>query len=537
MVLYIEMSNPPPMKSTPKDILLVLIFQLVLSFYVWSQHPVMAFSTTYTATTSSILSYTNTPAPSSGTFSGCASTSYNYSFNNGTTNALRLLNITANSRNYFIANAAATIKLRRVNNTSVTGDRNIIFLESTTSVSGCATPREFNFKSPYRDAMESFLNNNYINQGTDNVFTNASNGDGNNNNIERVDVIFPSGLSSSNTQEAGFALFDRGNNNNHDGFRIAAITSLDVAGDPAGFGSLITCVRGNGANNGSWGHPSLANGNINLSVYVMRKESGELNLRSSAAITQEIGGVFFSFNNLGVSAGQTIYGYSLFGPDGLANPTNAQLLNINNSTVYPTGTTETAGGGLDLIAINASFSTGAPVLPVNISLFEGKVVNNQSVFNWKLENINSYSQLELQKSEDGTNFLSVMKQGNEEVESRGIFRDAERKGENFYRLKLVTGAGISYSSIIKLKSLTEKKYKIFPTILIAGQPIYLEGFEDGIKTALFTYMDGRTLKLSLHVSNGKAYIYETKNLLKQPHVLSVLNNNGQIIASAFIIMH
>jgi hypothetical protein len=41
-----------------------------------------------------------------------------------------------------------------------------------------------------------------------------------------------------------------------------------------------------------------------------------------------------------------------------ANPTSAQLLNLNDAAVYPTGTTEAQGGGLDLISVNTFSATG-----------------------------------------------------------------------------------------------------------------------------------------------------------------------------------
>ncbi len=202
-----------------------------------------------------------------------------------------------------------------------------------------------------------------LNQGTDNVFTNASNGDGNNNNIERVDVLFPSGLNTTSPAQAGFAIFDRGNNFQHDPFRIAAITSMDAQGNPTSFGAVKTCVGGNGSNsNGSWGHPSQANGNKQLASYVLRKDVSDLFLRASSNVNQELGGVFYSFADLGIKAGQALYGYALLGPDGLASPTTAQLLDLGNTAVYPIQTTEAVGGGLDLVAVNTVFQTGSYVV-------------------------------------------------------------------------------------------------------------------------------------------------------------------------------
>ncbi|WP_431216687.1 hypothetical protein ACQ86N_20205 [Puia sp. P3] len=272
------------------------------------------------------------------------------------------------------------VRLRRVDNAAVTGSRNIVYME-TTALSAIACPLgiPLAFKPSYVDSMELLLAGGAINQGTDNLFTNASNGDGNNNNIERVDVIFSGGLSTSSPPQAGFAIFDRGANNQHDPFRIVAITSLDANGDPDGFGAVKTCTGGNGSNNGSWGHPSTAQGNKQFACYVLRKDVADLRLRASSNVNQEIGGVFYTFADLGISAGQPLYGYALLGPDGTASPTTAQLLNLGNSSVYPTTTTEAAGGGLDLVAVNSVFATGGyVVLPVNIIAFTGQVQDGQA---------------------------------------------------------------------------------------------------------------------------------------------------------------
>ncbi|HYC27791.1 MAG TPA: hypothetical protein VEB42_03230, partial [Chitinophagaceae bacterium] len=187
-----------------------------------AQSPINIFSAEYVSGTTTVSSYTATPAPGSSAFSSCSSANFSYTFNNGTSNNLRLTGIVANARNYFIANTESSVKLRRVNNANATGNKNIIFLESVTSPAAtCPGNSSIDFKSPYQDDLEQFLNVNFINQGTDNLFTNTGNGDGNMNNIERVDVIHANGLATSSPVDAGFAVLDRGNNNGHDGFRIA----------------------------------------------------------------------------------------------------------------------------------------------------------------------------------------------------------------------------------------------------------------------------------------------------------------------------
>lgn len=513
---------------------------VLLSSQLFAQSPVVALSATYVSTSTSVSSYVNTPAPNSNSFTSCSSTNYTYTYNNGSSNALKLLNITVGAKNFFISNTTpATIKLRRVNNVNVTGQRSIIFLESTVSpTSNCPSSNRFDFKSPYNDVMENFLNNNYINQGTDNIFTNASNSDGNNNDIERVDVIFSSGLMASSTTDAGFAIFDRGNNNAHDPFRIAAITSLDVNGDPASFGAVKTCVGGNGSNNGSWGHPSIANGNVNLAVYVMRKEETETQLRASAAINQQLGGVFFSFADLGIAANQKIYGYALLGPDGTANPTSSQLLNINDATVYPTNTTEGAGGGLDMVAVNAIFSTGGNVLAVDETMISGKVEKDNVTINWSIRNAAFNSIVSLEKSENARDFFSVYTIPASDF-TKGSFTEKSKKGEVYYRLKIKPAIGSYYfSNVIKLNVQNVSSLQLYPNRLSPNQVFVIENVEDGTYKALFCSSDGKTISGMLNIQSGRATINQLQNNLSAGmYWLNLVGKNNELYKAGKIVIN
>jgi len=349
--------------GTPLTFGLLLLALLGYSGALTAQSPITAFSAYYQSNPGTVGLYTSLPV-SIGSFSGCASKLYTYTFGNGASNQYKLNSFNANGNTYFVAPASASaVRLRRVNNSQVTGTRNIVYMETAASTAtACPSGTNLNFKPPYMDGMEDLLAAGVLNQGTDNLFTNASNGDGNNNNVERVDVIFAGGLNTNSPTQAGFAIFDRGNNNAHDGFKIAAITSLDAAGNPAGFGPVKTCVAGNGSNNGSWGHPSTVNGNKQLAYYVMRKDMPDTWLKASSSGNQELGGVFYTFADLGITAGQHLYGYALLGPDGIATPGSSQLLDLNDASVYPTQTTEASGGGLDLVAVNTVFATGSYVV-------------------------------------------------------------------------------------------------------------------------------------------------------------------------------
>ena len=234
---------------------------------------------------------------------------------------------------YFAINELADrIELRRVDNGGTTGDRHIIFFEEEPSPSsGSAT---FSLKPEYVATMEEALRSRFINRGSDNVFANQ--GGDNINNIERIDYIFEDGITvPTDNDEQGFLVLERGGN---DDFNIAPITSLDTNDDPDGYGTVIA------ASLADWVDSSTS-----LDTDVLNGFNGNL-FETADVGNQAIAGMFFSFADLGLSAGDTVYGYSLAGGDATTNSTN--FVNFTNSSYFPTNTDDTSNGegGLDLVA-------------------------------------------------------------------------------------------------------------------------------------------------------------------------------------------
>ena len=507
------------MKPCPLYSLTVFLAGILCQPALRGQAPITAFSASYIAASSAVNNYIAQPALSSGAFNGCSSTSYLYTFSNGVSNQYRLNNFIANGNTFFIAPAsAATIKLRRVNNANASGNRSIVYMESTSaSATACPLPATLNLAPPYIDVMETVLSAGMLNQGTDNIFTNAANGDGNNNNIERVDILFAGGLNTASPTEAGFAIFDRGADYQHDPFRIAAITSLDANGDPASFGAVKICIAGNGSNNnGSWGHPAVtANGNKQFAAYVMRKDAADPYLRVSSDVNQEIGGVFFSFADLGIAGGQPLYGYALLGPDGTANPSSAQLLNLNNAAIYPTQTTEAQGGGLDLVAVNTVFATGSYiVLPVQIGSFTGSMQNGATQLQWSLDNAAGNEQVALERSADGVVFSSIYTDPLNDAGplTTATYTDHPAGGATtwYYRLVLTVSSGqVSYSKALALQGDqpgSGAAWEVYPTAAARAQSLTLHGLTDGSYMATFYDFAGNAWKENILIQDKQARI-------------------------------
>ena len=190
----------------------------------------------------------------------------------------------------------------------------------------------------------SLLLNNNVAGGSDNTFANGTTvQDG---NIERLDFVFTGGLTA--TAGLGFAVFERGAINVHDGFKIAVITGWDAVNNvPTAYGTL----KGQA---GNWGSTNVVDPGFSYTLF--RYNQGD-NITTATANTetgtQGIGGVFFTLADLGITPGTKIYGYSLFGYDVTDGGNSANLINYNNATYFPIATTNATGtGGIDLATIN-----------------------------------------------------------------------------------------------------------------------------------------------------------------------------------------
>ncbi|MEM1042529.1 MAG: SdrD B-like domain-containing protein [Bacteroidota bacterium] len=184
------------------------------------------------------------------------------------------------------------------------------------------------------------LGSRVINRGSNNTFDNAR-GASISSNVERVDFLFATGLSTSSAAlaGAGFPVFERSGGN---AFGIAAITALDRSGAPDGYGPLVLVTNNNTAVSPAFSPVSF------------EQEDGETALEPTGQSgAQDVKGVFVSLADLGVAAGQTIYGYSLFGED---TPPSADLVDYASFPKTEDGGADLVGGGQFFVATNIVFA-------------------------------------------------------------------------------------------------------------------------------------------------------------------------------------
>ncbi len=262
-----------------------------------------------------------------------AGTTYDVKFDVGSQNNLYLSGFEIAGESFNFVLLADVINLERVDNSVTTGKLQIVLYEEE-SIAGT----NVFLKPNYGMTMEDSLRSPIVNRGADNVFCNIGDGNGNNNNIQRIDYVFPDGFPVfNNIHQRGFLIMDRGGN---DQFKIAAITGLDINGLPSTFMDPVSVLDSDFGDSG-----------ITIDTVVMRgyTEGGDAQKPSANVGVQPLTGVFISWQSLGLQTNDYIYGYSLAANDVTTN--GAYWTQVANTNYFPTNTTSgSAYGGLDLIS-------------------------------------------------------------------------------------------------------------------------------------------------------------------------------------------
>lgn len=349
---------------------------LIGSLFFISAAPVAAAGTAITSVTATYDNATGTGGDYSVTRyvnSGLGDANDPYNSPTGTYNIqhqlsggnLRIQSFNIMTTTYQPAEAPDRIVLRRVNNAFVSGDHQLVWYERGPGDPDPVTAGVRRVKpTAITGPMDNLPFGNVINKGVDNLFANSLSNS--TNNIERVDIIFTPGLTPilENLTTHGFLIMDRGMN---DPFRIAAITGLDGSNNPASFGALQNVPAS------AWG-PS---GIIGMRAVVFRREPAMTELRPIVNVTNDIGGVFVSMGELGISAGQTFYGYSLFADD-----VDSGTDDLLDPSTFPLNTSGGGAGGLDWTAGTTNvFSPGGT--PTAVALRQ-TFINNQQLFSVQL---------------------------------------------------------------------------------------------------------------------------------------------------------
>jgi hypothetical protein len=350
-------------KMNKKLLALYAIGSLALTGEMFAQvQPITSIGANYETSLSGNVSYTVNSNP----------TLYFGTTGNSNQNDLLLQSYTAGGKNYILSTLLpATVKFRRVNNPNATGDKIILFFEINDAMYSASAANDWlasnnkYMRSSYMDSMELAFTGRTINRGSDNILGNLGNNQGNNNNIERIDVVFDAPRDIKANNGNGITLFERGTPTNHGSIKVALILSVDAQGNPTSYSNIYTVT------NSAWAPTDVI---ANKPFGIMNSTFGAsvpapYKLGVTDAVTQSIGGVFIPFvGTFGLSATSTptVYGYSIMAGDVTAT-NSSEILDYTNSSIYPTNTdgNDNTIGGMDLIAVTMDFED-ATLNPVTI---------------------------------------------------------------------------------------------------------------------------------------------------------------------------
>jgi len=215
--------------------------------------------------------------------------------------------------------------------------------------------------------MAAMLAGRVVNRGALNLFSNTG---PNPKNVERVDYVYDSGVLAPLTGTAlslsGHVVAEKSGNNP---LQIAAITELDVFGQPAAFGPLVMIERN------SCSGETICYGITNLRHNYSFFQNDSLTPQGYPSYlrdtTESVGMAFVSLENLGINAGQVYYGFSYFADD--VDPSVHTLTDV---TTFPTDTNDEQivfGDGPDIYGGVAGYYLGT-----ELSIASGTVFKDEN---------------------------------------------------------------------------------------------------------------------------------------------------------------
>ncbi|OEK02574.1 hypothetical protein BFP97_14040 [Roseivirga sp. 4D4] len=301
-------------------------------------------STINTSTSTGTTTTTLVTSPSDAGNSILANTQYNINYGQGNNVGVSSYVVSGTTYDRFLA-PDTVILLRRVTN-----DRLVNIWYQLNQINTTPNPDELDIDPDIVAEADAIYLSGNLNAGYDNILVNDDDLASGSIEVEteRVDVIWYSGIQSSSPTTSVFPIIERGGNDN---IVIAPITSLDSNGDPATYGTAV------GIGENFW----PGSGQTFSQYLILRRQAvGDDPIPLIEIGSQVVQGVAVSFSEMGISAGQSIFGYSLFAADVVSGYTQGSTLtsgtvtiaggvSLDDITTFPSNTLS-SDSGLDLVA-------------------------------------------------------------------------------------------------------------------------------------------------------------------------------------------
>jgi hypothetical protein len=216
---------------------------------------------------------------------------------------------------------------------------------------------------------------------------------------------------------------------------------------------------------------------------------GDISNREEQRIRGYLNGVQVSASFKDVVNGATVSGDVVYGATSTTSTTQSSIRIFFNNFVD--SVVITSAGSSDYIGMELLARCDLVLQQTNIAL-KGSLTNNTAFLQWNNVAAISY---ELQRADDGVHFYTL-----KNVAGVTSFLDeAPLSGYNYYRLKLNSATGVSYSNVVKLHFKNISAYKIYPNP--ARQQVTVQP-TGKIKQVFITDLAGRELIVYTATNNN-----------------------------------
>jgi len=302
---------------------LILVLICLNASFVFSQTAITSFNTSTAAAPNETTLVT---APSDATNSVVANKQYNVNYGEG--DDVFLVDYTIGATLYENFLFPDTLVIRRTD-----GSRFInIWYSLNATINNVPTIGEIDLVPTKVDDADAIYQERFLNGGYDNILVNVDDlaGATIQAQVERIDLIWYSGILTSSPTTAVYPIMERGGNDN---IKVAGITSLDGNGDPSGYTSLVTL------NSTDWTGGTFS---IGTQMILRRQTVGDDPIPILNSASQSVEGIAVSFSDLGIAANEISYGFSIFASDVI-------LEDLVDFATFP-NTSLSSVSGLDLVA-------------------------------------------------------------------------------------------------------------------------------------------------------------------------------------------
>lgn len=167
--------------------------------------------------------------------------------------------------------------------------------------------------------------------------------------------------------------------------------------------------------------------------------------------------------------------------------------------------------------IQIALSNGCIVLPVSLRYFQVTLSNNEATLKWEIHNNHFVQFFEIQRSNDGINYVTTGKQNNLYPAMPDFFYtfsdqiNGPANSKIFYRIKIITSDNsVKYSNVITLQgNKSEKNVVLYPNPVRNSFQIQISA-----KT-------NESARIELHDPSGKLITRKEKMLQQGTHVITL----------------